>query len=125
MHNSETILNYAPHDLSKPKRPRSNGGLNKLSMKDRPAHDWYRFVLSFPPHLVRDYLEKFNINSNHCVLDPFCGTGTTIVECKKLAIPSVGIEASPFACFAGQVRQTGRQLPKNSYAILTRLRKKP
>jgi hypothetical protein len=28
---------------------------NKLLAEDRPAHDWYRFVLSFPPHLVRTY----------------------------------------------------------------------
>jgi len=27
---------------------------NKLRPEDRAAHDWYRFVLSFPPHLVRD-----------------------------------------------------------------------
>jgi len=29
------------------------------------------------------------------VLDPFCGTGTTLVECKKSGISSVGIEAIP------------------------------
>jgi hypothetical protein len=25
---------------------------NKLMGEDRAFHDWYRFVLSFPPHLV-------------------------------------------------------------------------
>ena len=61
---------------------------NKLKAEDFAAHNWYRFVLSFPPHLVRDYIERFNISSHHCVLDPFCGTGTTLVECKKLGITS-------------------------------------
>jgi hypothetical protein len=84
--------------------PAKNGDQNKLAPEDRPAHDWYRFVLSYPPHLVRDYLDQFGIGPRHCVLDPFCGTGTTLVECKKLAIPSMGIEANPFACFAGQVK---------------------
>jgi DNA modification methylase len=73
---------------------------NKLLPDDRPAHEWYRFVLSFPPHLVRDYLKRFGLGSKHRVLDPFCGTGTTLVECKKLGIPSVGIEANPVAHFA-------------------------
>lgn len=101
---SDTTLHHAPPSQPKSGRRRRNGELNKLSIEDRPAHDWYRFVLSFPPHLVRDYLEKFHINSHHRVLDPFCGTGTTIVECKKLGIPSVGIEANPFAHFAGHVK---------------------
>jgi tRNA G10 N-methylase Trm11 len=56
---------------------------NKLHLTDRAFHDWYRFVLSFPPHLVRYYFDRFNLDSNKIVLDPFCGTGTTIVEAKK------------------------------------------
>jgi DNA methylase len=77
---------------------------NKLRVEDHAAHDWYRFVLSFPPHLVRDYLDRFGVDSSNRVLDPFCGTGTTLVECKKLGIPSVGVEAHPMACFASEVK---------------------
>ena len=40
----------------------SNGRANKLDQQDRAFHDWYRFVLSFPPHLVRDYIQKFKLN---------------------------------------------------------------
>jgi hypothetical protein len=83
---------------------RSNGENNKLQPEDRPAHDWYRFVLSFPPHLVRDYIARFGLGPGHCVLDPFCGTGTTIVECKKLGIASVGVEVNPMAAFASEVK---------------------
>src|SRR5688572_12184929 len=61
--------------------PRSEN--NKIQPGDRPVHEWYRFVLSFPPHLVRTYLERFNVGNDQLVLDPFCGTGTTLVECKK------------------------------------------
>src|SRR5947208_324740 len=88
----------------KVRRQRNNGELNKLSHEDRLVHDWYRFVLSFPPHLVRDYLQKFNVTRRQRVLDPFCGTGTTVVECKKLGIPSLGIEANPMPCFATRVK---------------------
>ncbi len=104
MHHTDAASNAAIHHQSKPKRQRSNGEINKLSIEDRSAHDWYRFVLSYPPHLVRDYVEKFNLDSNQRVLDPFCGTGTTVVECKKLGIPSVGIEANALAHFAGTVK---------------------
>lgn len=77
---------------------------NKLRPEDCCVHDWYRFVLSFPPHLVRDYVERLDVGAGHLVLDPFCGTGTTLVECKKLGVPSVGIEPSPMPCFASQVK---------------------
>ncbi len=82
----------------------SNGEANRLSAEDRPAHGWFRFVLSYPPHLVRTYLEKFDIGKKRRVLDPFCGTGTTLVECKKLGVASVGIEANPIAHFASQIK---------------------
>src|SRR5262249_20557279 len=81
-----------------------NGDANTLAPTDRPAHDWYRFVLSFPPHLVRQYLEAFGTDCRHRVLDPFCGTGTTVVECKKQGIASVGVEANPMAHFASRVK---------------------
>lgn len=85
-------------------RHQLNGTVNKLAPEDKPAHDWYRFVLSYPPHLVADYLKKFDFDSRHVVLDPFCGTGTTPVECKKRGIASVGIEANPMAHFAAEVK---------------------
>jgi SAM-dependent methyltransferase len=84
--------------------PISNGNANKLDSRDRAAHDWYRFVLSFPPHLVRHYLARFQIGPVHRVLDPFCGTGTTIVECKKLGIEGTGIESNPMARFACETK---------------------
>ncbi|MBI2906730.1 MAG: DNA methyltransferase [Chloroflexi bacterium] len=77
---------------------------NRLQVHDLAAHDWYRFVLSFPPHLVRDYVERFGLDRRSTVLDPFCGTGTTLVECKKLLIRSVGVEAHPMACFASRTK---------------------
>ncbi len=77
---------------------------NRLRPEDRAVHDWYRFVLSFPSHLVRDYLDAFGVDSTQRVLDPFCGTGTTLVECKKLGIPSVGIERNPMAGFASRTK---------------------
>jgi hypothetical protein len=85
------------------KKNRSHA-LNHLREADRAAHAWYRFILSFPPHLVQHYVSEFGLTAHHQLLDPFCGTGTTIVEGKKLGIPSVGIEINPMAYFAGLVK---------------------
>ena len=83
---------------------RRNAVLNKLQAEDRPVHEWFRFVLSYPPHLVRDYLRRFGITHTSLVLDPFCGTGTTLVECKKNGVASVGVEANPMGYLACTVK---------------------
>ena len=40
-------------------------GKNQIKTEDRAIHDWYQFVLAYPPHLVREYLEKFNAATTH------------------------------------------------------------
>ena len=78
---------------------------NRMIAADRAFHDWYRFVLSYPPHLVREYLEKFNADPRkHVVLDPFCGTGTTLVEAQKLGFEVAGVEGNPMAHLASRVK---------------------
>ena len=99
---TQPYLSERPETLA-PKRenPREN---NRVKPADRAVHDWYRFVLSFPPHLVRDCIERFGLSEKSCVLDPFCGTGTTLVECKKLGINTVGLEANPMPWFASHTK---------------------
>lgn len=84
--------------------PPRNGEANKIVPEDLPIHDWYRFVLSFPPHLVREYINRFDLDGGSTLLDPFCGTGTSIVECQKQGIHAVGMEALPMPAFASRVK---------------------
>jgi DNA modification methylase len=92
-------------EVQEEKKPSlSNGRANKLDPQDRAFHDWYRFVLSFPPHLVRDYIQKFGLNPKSVVLDPFCGTGTTLVEAKLAGMNTIGLEGNPFPHFASSVK---------------------
>ena len=93
--------------------PRISKSSNKLDASDRAFHDWYRFVLSFPPHLVREYLEKLDVTSDQVVLDPFCGTGTTLVECKRAGIRSIGVEALPMPWLASKVKTDWAIDPKD------------
>ncbi|MBA2671715.1 MAG: DNA methyltransferase [Gemmatimonadetes bacterium] len=99
---SQTVLPLFLPDGSPEAGPA--GETNQVRHEDRPVHDWYRFVLSFPPHLVRTYLERFDLPPRGQVLDPFCGTGTTVVESKKRSIAAVGVEANPVAHFASEVK---------------------
>ena len=77
---------------------------NRLALEDRAIHDWYRFVLAFPPHLVRAYLDDFGMLPGQTLFDPFCGTGTTLVEGKKFGCNVLGFEANPMAHLAASVK---------------------
>lgn len=90
---------------SRTRKVQSDTNINKLASEDRAFHDWYRFVLSFPPHLVRQYLlERFSLSQGATVLDPFCGTGTTVVEAKINGISAIGIEANAVAHLASRTK---------------------
>lgn len=78
--------------------------LNQVDPADRAFHDWYRFVLSYPPHLVRDYFRDFGLRPGQVVLDPFTGTGTTVLEARLNRLTGAGIEANPLAHFAATVK---------------------
>ncbi len=82
----------------------TNSKANKLDAQDRAFHEWFRFVLAFPPHLVRKYIQDFGLTEKSTLLDPFCGTGTTLVEAKLNRVHAIGLEANPFAYFATSVK---------------------
>lgn len=62
---------------------RIQAGRERQELEEGAIHNWYRFVLAYPDHLVVDMLDRFGVGDDAVVLDPFCGTGTTLVECKK------------------------------------------
>lgn len=97
----------------------NNEIINKVRGEDRVVHDWYRFVLAFPPHLIRHYLQKFGAAPDRdIVFDPFVGCGTTIVEAKKLGFESYGIDGNPMAFLASQVKSTWDLKPAKLNAYL-------
>jgi hypothetical protein len=68
------------------------------------VHDWYQTVLGFSDHLVAGLIGRFDLRPGQKVLDPFCGSGTTLVECMKAGLDCAGIEANPVGVFATRVK---------------------
>ncbi|MFQ5881049.1 MAG: hypothetical protein ACE5I9_01070 [Candidatus Methylomirabilales bacterium] len=78
---------------------------NRLQPEDEAVHGWYRFVLGYPPHLVREYLKTLKADpSRDWVFDPFCGTATTPVEARLLGFSTVSTDANPISTLATQVK---------------------
>ena len=105
------VLANTPAPVRSPPAARANAVINKVDGADKAFHDWYRFVLSFPPHLVRDYIERFDLAPGQTLLDPFSGTGTTVLEAKLNGIDGIGLEANPIAHFAGFTKTAWHSSP--------------
>lgn len=74
--------------------------------------------MGFDWKLVQHVIDLLKIGPNHLVLDPFCGAGTTLVQCKKKGIPSVGIDANPVCTLASQVKTSWHLNPERLDTIL-------
>src|ERR1051325_6636129 len=64
----------------------------------------FSFVLAYPTDVVSKILDNISPSSNSVILDPFCGTGTTLVECKRRQLISVGIESNPVCVLAARAK---------------------
>ena len=84
-------------------------GLKEAIASNRPVHglthNFYRYPARFNPEFVRQVILNFT-KPYDCVLDPFVGGGTTIVEAVALGRRAVGIDLNSLAYFASQVKTT-------------------
>jgi len=65
--------------------------------RTKHVHRLHPYLGKFIPQLVELFLRRF-FGAGDTILDPFAGSGTTLVEAAALGINSLGIELSPFNC---------------------------
>lgn len=68
------------------------------------SHGWHRYIGRFPPHVVRALINHFDAKPGDVVLDPFVGSGTTLVECRLLGIKAIGIEITPLSSLISRAK---------------------
>lgn len=72
--------------------------------KRLPVYDWYSYKHSFSRNLVVKLIEEFRLGSKDRILDPFCGSGTTLLASKEMGIPVLGIDILPLSVFISNVK---------------------
>src|ERR1700689_4489311 len=82
---------------------------------DRTRHSDLESIHPYPAKFIPDLpgtiIDLLSVQPNTVVLDPFVGSGTTLVECQRRGIASVGIDLNPIACLIARVKTN--RLPQN------------
>ena len=90
-------------------------------LRTKHVHRLHPYMGKFIPQIVEIFLRKFR---PQLVYDPFCGSGTTLVEANALGIDSVGTDISAFNVLLSRVKTDSYDLgllDKECRDILTRL----
>jgi DNA modification methylase len=74
--------------------------------RTRHVHRLHPYLGKFIPQLVEVFLRKF-FRPGQTVLDPFCGSGTTLVQASELGVHAIGYDISAFNVLLARAK-TGR-----------------
>jgi len=66
-------------------------------------YGWLRLTPAYSVHLVRELLASRTLPELP-VLDPFCGTGTTLLTCAELGIPCATLDVNPFLVWLARAK---------------------
>jgi len=69
------------------------------------THGFFKYPCKFIPHIPRWAIQKY-AKGNGVVLDPFCGSGTTLVEAALLGKKALGMDFDPFSRLLSKVKST-------------------
>ena len=69
-----------------------------------PIHNWYAYKHGYSRELAVYIINEFDLSEGSWVLDPFCGSGTTLLTCKELGINARGFDILPFSVFLTNVK---------------------
>ncbi|MCX8158598.1 MAG: site-specific DNA-methyltransferase [Candidatus Diapherotrites archaeon] len=70
--------------------------------KSKPIYNWFYFKEGFSKELVDYCIDRYDLHGT--ILDPFCGSGTTLLVAKERKMNAIGIDISPLACFVSKVK---------------------
>lgn len=92
--------------------------------RTKHVHRLHPYLGKFIPQLVEIFLRKY-FKHGQTVLDPFCGSGTTLVQANELGINSIGFDISEFNVLLTKVKTAKYDLgiaKKEIHDILEKLR---
>lgn len=78
--------------------------VNFSKNKDIPYHGWFKYREGFSHTLIKELIKRCGLQDTEYVLDPFCGSGTTVVEAALNGYSGIGIDINPVSAFVSKVK---------------------
>lgn len=75
------------------------------------VHGLHEYKGKFNPQIAKAILNIFSAKPGQVVIDPFCGSGTSLVECAHLGIDAVGTDINPLAAFIANAKLLSLHIP--------------
>ena len=67
------------------------------------THHLFRFPAKFHPPVAQTLVQDYS-DEGDCILDPFCGSGTVLIEAIRAGRDAVGTDIDPVAAFVSRVK---------------------
>ena len=93
LNNSQIDLFLSSQDVSQ---------LNKYGV----IHKWYNYLEDFPYSLIEEKINEYGLGDKSLVVDPFCGSGTTLISSNLFHLDAMGFDANPLMEFVSRVKTT-------------------
>lgn len=98
----------------------------KESERTKHVHRLHHYKGKFIPQLVEYFLDEHTdefkqqiyFHPGDIVLDPFCGSGTTLVQANELGLHAVGIDISAFNSMISNVKIRKHDLAIDTYIAI-------
>ena len=62
------------------------------------------YPAKFIGEIPRALIETFPVPEGSAIFDPFCGSGTSLLEAQRAGLPSIGVDLNPIACLISRVK---------------------
>lgn len=78
--------------------------LNFSDESDKFRQRWYRYKEGYSTKLVKKIIRDYSVENKGVILDPFLGSGSTIIAANELGMEGIGFEVNPFSFFLSSLK---------------------
>ncbi len=75
------------------------------------AHGLHEYRGKFNPQVVRAIANILQLKPGDWILDPFCGSGTTLLEAAHIGFNAIGVDFNPLGVLIAQAKIAAMQVP--------------
>lgn len=86
------------------KKDEFRNGVNFSQNKDVSFHQWFKYREGFSGTLINTLISRANLNEGDIVIDPFAGSGTTLVAAKENNLSGYGMDVNPISVLLSNVK---------------------